>query len=54
MSQLDDMLSRSSCSQCGANVFMTGEGRVACQTCEVPTEECTCEGAAKPDTHLPV
>ncbi len=54
MSQLDDMLSRSSCSQCGASVFMTDEGRVACRGCDVPTEECNCEGAAKPDTHLPV
>ncbi len=54
MSQLGDLLSRSSCSQCGAKVFMTDEGRVACQDCKVPTEECTCEGAAKPDTSLPV
>ncbi len=54
MSQLGDLLSRSSCSQCGAKVFMTDEGRVACDTCRAPTEECTCKGAARPDTHLPV
>jgi len=54
MSQIGDLLSRSSCSQCGAKVFMTDEGRVACEGCRVPTEECTCDGAARPDTQLPV
>jgi uncharacterized Zn finger protein (UPF0148 family) len=48
------MLSRSSCSQCGAKVFLNDEGRVACDTCKAPTEECTCEGASKPDPSLPI
>ncbi|MGI9032506.1 MAG: hypothetical protein ACR2HY_02260 [Acidimicrobiales bacterium] len=54
MSQLADMLARSSCAQCGAPVFMNDEGRVACDTCKAPTEECACEGAPKPDSRLPV
>ena len=54
MSQIDELLARSSCSQCGAKVYMTDEGRIACEVCKVPTEECTCEGATKPDSSLPV
>ncbi|MFN2607621.1 MAG: hypothetical protein ABR511_06940 [Acidimicrobiales bacterium] len=54
MSQIADMLARSSCSQCGAKVFMSEEGRVACQTCSAPTEECRCnEQEPAPDTRLP-
>ncbi|MGI9022614.1 MAG: hypothetical protein ACR2HV_05185 [Acidimicrobiales bacterium] len=54
MSQISDLLARSSCSQCGAKVYMTDEGRIACETCKAPTEECLCEGATKPDPSLPV
>ncbi len=54
MSQIEDLLARSSCSQCGAKVFMTDEGRVACEGCKAPTEECLCDGAVKPDPSLPV
>lgn len=55
MSQIGDLLSRSSCSQCGAKVFMTDEGRIACQECKLPTEECRCdESEPVPDPSLPV
>lgn len=55
MSQLRDMLERSSCSQCGAKVFMNDEGRVACQDCTLPTEECRCnEAEPVPDPSLPI
>ena len=55
MSQISEMLSRSSCSQCGAKVFMNDEGRIACQNCNLPTEECRCNAEEPvPDPSLPV
>ena len=52
MSRFEEMLASSSCSQCGAGVFMNDEGRVACKGCNLPTEECECAGE-KPDMSLP-
>jgi hypothetical protein len=53
MSQIDELLARSSCAACGGGVFMNDEGRVACTECGLPTEECPCAGK-KPDMSLPV
>lgn len=53
MSRLEDLLASSSCSQCGAGVFLNEAGRVACKECNLPTEECECSGS-KPDMQLPI
>ncbi len=43
MTNLDDILRRGSCAICGAGVHLDDkEGRVACDGCGVPTDNCTC------------
>ena len=54
MSKLDEILARSSCAACGAGVYRNDAGRVACNTCNLPTEECECGEAEKPDMNLPI
>ena len=54
MSKLDEILARSSCAACGAGVYRNDAGRIACNTCNLPTEECECGQADKPDMSLPI
>lgn len=47
MTNLDDILRRGSCALCGRTVHLDDkEGRVACDGCDIPTDNCTCT----PDT----
>jgi hypothetical protein len=52
MSRIEELLASSRCAQCGASVHMNEAGRVACDDCNLPTEECECAGE-KPDMSLP-
>ncbi len=54
MSKLDEILARSSCAACGAGVYQNEAGRIACETCKLPTEECECAGGEKADMSLPI
>jgi hypothetical protein len=54
MSRLEELLAAGSCAQCGAGVHMNDEGRIACNDCNLVTEECECAGEAKPDMSLPL
>lgn len=54
MSKLDEILARSSCAACGAGVYQNDAGRIACNDCKLPTEECECGGEQKPDMSLPI
>jgi hypothetical protein len=43
MTNLDDILRRGSCALCGRGVHLDDkEGRVACDGCDIPTDNCTC------------
>lgn len=53
MSRLEELVASGSCAQCGAKVHLNEAGRIACGDCNLPTEECECAGAPKPDTRLP-
>jgi uncharacterized membrane protein len=44
MSKIDEILANSTCALCGDSVHMNDEGRIACDGCNVATEECTCAG----------
>ena len=54
MSRLEELLTAGSCAACGARVHMNEAGRVACNDCDLPTEECECAGVEKPDMRLPI
>ena len=54
MSRLEELLASGSCALCGASVHMNEAGRVACDDCNLVTEECECGGAPKPDMRLPL
>jgi uncharacterized Zn finger protein (UPF0148 family) len=54
MSKLDEILAHSTCAACGAGVYRNDEGRIACNGCNLATEECECGQADKPDMTLPI
>ena len=54
MSRLEELLASGSCAECGAGVHMNEAGRVACNDCNLATEECECAGREKPDMGLPI
>ena len=54
MSRLEELLAAGSCAACGASVHMDEAGRVACNDCNLPTEECQCAGGEKPDMRLSI
>ena len=47
MSNIDDMVDQGTCATCGKGLHIDDhEGRVACDGCNLPVDNCTCEKAS--------